>query len=131
MEDPPNIYDCKAYACYLKNEEKLLKSTSGGVFQEIAGSVISRGGVVFGAALTDDFEVRHQEADTLAGLEKILKSINAQNMKSLLKSPPIFTGRTPCAVFRHPVPDCRTEIIFRQRIRHPFDSRSDLPWSTE
>ena len=79
MEDPPNIYDCKAYACYLKNEEKLLKSTSGGVFQEIAGSVISRGGVVFGAALTDDFEVRHQEADTLAGLEKILKSKYAQS----------------------------------------------------
>lgn len=45
-----NIFDCEAYACYLKDKENLCESTSGGAFFAFAAYVIQMGGVVFGAA---------------------------------------------------------------------------------
>lgn len=43
-------------------------SSSGGAFTAIAENVISRGGVVFGAAFNDQFEVEHQCTETCDGL---------------------------------------------------------------
>ena len=45
------------YAGRLKDEVALAKSQSGGAFWAIASHIINDGGVVFGAALSDDFSV--------------------------------------------------------------------------
>lgn len=55
----------KAYVVQNKDPFILRESTSGGAFSAIAKWVISRGGVVFGARLNENFEVEH------FGVEKI------------------------------------------------------------
>lgn len=49
-------------ACLIQhtNEDIRKESTSGGAFTAIAEVILRRGGVVFGAALDEDFVVRHQ-----------------------------------------------------------------------
>lgn len=49
----------------------LAKSASGGAFAVIARSVISCGGVVYGAALEDDGTVHHVRVSELDGLERL------------------------------------------------------------
>lgn len=74
-----NIFDCEAYACYLKDREDLSKSTSGGAFFAFAEYVIKVGGVVFGAAFQEDFNVHHMSATTLEELDRLRKSKYVQS----------------------------------------------------
>lgn len=60
-----------AYACYNKNRTIRDLSTSGGVFTLIANYVFSKGGVVFGAAFDESFNVHHifsENEDGLSGM---------------------------------------------------------------
>lgn len=62
------------YACRSKDAEVALASSSGGMFAECAKSVLAEGGVVFGAALTDDCKsLKHVSTDEVP-LEKLQKS---------------------------------------------------------
>lgn len=49
----------KAYAAVHKDAEVLAKSTSGGAFTAIADAIFARGGIVYGAAMLDDMQVKH------------------------------------------------------------------------
>lgn len=49
----------KAYAAVHKDTEVLAKSTSGGAFTAIADAVFAQGGIVYGAAMLDDMQVKH------------------------------------------------------------------------
>lgn len=49
----------KAYAAVHKDAEVLAKSTSGGAFTAIADAVFAQGGIVYGAAMLDDMQVKH------------------------------------------------------------------------
>lgn len=53
----PEKRPLKAFAAVNKNKEQLMKSASGGVFSALATSVLTKGGVAFGATLT--FEDGH------------------------------------------------------------------------
>lgn len=54
-----------AYACKNKDEKVRECSSSGGVFNLLCEEVIYNGGVVFGAAFDDNFDVMHTYAETL------------------------------------------------------------------
>lgn len=61
----------KAYAAYSKDEVMRLRSSSGGIFTELARTILINGGAVFGAAYNDKFEVNHicvENEDNLAKL---------------------------------------------------------------
>lgn len=58
----------KAYAVKNKDVEIQRCSTSGGLFSALAQTVISNGGVVYGAAFTDDFTVKHIAVDNIKDL---------------------------------------------------------------
>ncbi len=102
-----NIWNCETYACYLKDETALLKSTSGGAFFAFAKNIIKKGGIVFGAAFQENFEVRHMSAETLEELEQLRKSKYVQSRiadtykeaQSFLENGRIvlFSG-TPCQI---------------------------------
>ncbi len=97
----------QAYACYNKNEQIRLESSSGGIFTLIAEQIINDGGVVFGVSLDKELTAMHSYAftreqlkafrgskyvqssigETYKGAEHFLK----QNRKVL------FTG-TPCQI---------------------------------
>lgn len=54
----------KIYAARLKNDEvNLEKSTSGGVFYELAKYVLKNKGVVFGAVYDENLKVKHSMID--------------------------------------------------------------------
>lgn len=60
-----NEFKSIAYACRNKNEEVRISSSSGGIFFLLCEEVINRNGVVFGAAFDDNFNVKHNFAQTL------------------------------------------------------------------
>ncbi len=62
---------CNVYAAYAQNTESRSKSTSGGLFYEIAQWVINEGGIVYGAAFNDNFELKHISAETIEELSPL------------------------------------------------------------
>lgn len=75
-------YKCeqpKVYIVQNKDEEIRRQSTSGGAFTGIARQIIIKGGVVFGAAMDDKYEVSHIFVDTEAELAKFRSSKYVQS----------------------------------------------------
>lgn len=97
----------QAYAAYTKNEEIRAKSSSGGVFTELAAYVIQNGGVVFGAGFDEKWNVYHISVDKVEDLSKLRGSKYVQStigdayrrVKDCLKDNRLvlFTG-TPCQI---------------------------------
>lgn len=96
-----------AYACFNKNEEARLKSSSGGIFILLAQKIIAKNGVVFGACLDEKNNVKHDFAQTEEELEKFMGSKyvqsiiddNYKKVEEFLEAGRyvLFTG-TPCQV---------------------------------
>ncbi|MFI3327166.1 MAG: Coenzyme F420 hydrogenase/dehydrogenase, beta subunit C-terminal domain [Clostridia bacterium] len=96
-----------AYLLQNKNEVHLKQSTSGGAFTPIAEYVINQGGVVFGVAFDDEFNVLHIATENIADLEKFRNSKYVQSRigdtyrqaKKHLESGELvcFSG-TPCQI---------------------------------
>lgn len=101
LEDPEVI------ACYSLDEDNRLKSTSGGLFMEMATSIIKENGVVFGALYNEKHLVEHYYVDNLEGLDKLRQSkylqsrvgFSFRNVKRFLEEgrKVLFAG-TPCHV---------------------------------
>jgi len=96
-----------AYACYNKEIQERLKSSSGGIFIMLAKQIINMGGVVCGAYMDEQGIVRHTCADNEQGLLKFMGSKYVQSdlgniykqVENYLKQGRyvLFTG-TPCQV---------------------------------
>ena len=54
-------------------------SSSGGIFYEIASSVLNRGGVVYGAGFDQKFSVRHERITSVTELARVMKSKYVQS----------------------------------------------------
>ncbi len=99
--------DQYAFLIQSKNEEVLKQSTSGGAFTAIAEKVIEAGGVVFGAAFNENFEVIHKFVENKDELKIFRNSKYVQSrigdsykkVKELLNSGKLvyFSG-TPCQI---------------------------------
>lgn len=95
------------YAAMNSNEEIRLKSSSGGIFTLLALQIIAEGGVVFGARFNVNWEVIHDYAETVEGLEafrgsKYVQSVIADNYKYakqfLLEGRKVLFSGTPCQI---------------------------------
>ena len=62
-----------------RNEEQRLRSSSGGIFILLAEHIIEQGGVVFGARFNEKWEVEHCYAETIEGLEPLMRSKYVQS----------------------------------------------------
>lgn len=101
-----NIGQRECYAVWADDEIRK-KSSSGGMFSVLAESVIKKGGVVFGAAWTEDFYVKHIFVEAIEQLERLRKSKYVQSdvgdsykqVKRFLQDnrTVMFTG-TPCQI---------------------------------
>lgn len=63
----------KAFACYAKDDDIRAKSSSGGIFSQLAAKTLEKNGVVFGAGFDNGFRVRHcfiENIDELDGLRR-------------------------------------------------------------
>lgn len=89
------------------HEDTRFRSSSGGVFSELALQILQDGGVVFGAAFDDDFSVHHIMAEDKNGLKALRGSKYTQSRigdaysqaRTQLEAgrPVLFTG-TPCQI---------------------------------
>ena len=71
--------DVKVYALIHKDEDVRSHSSSGGAFSAIADFVLEQGGVVFGAAFDENFEVHHICVDKPEDLYKLRGSKYVQS----------------------------------------------------
>ncbi|MEI6856497.1 Coenzyme F420 hydrogenase/dehydrogenase, beta subunit C-terminal domain [Psychrilyobacter sp.] len=94
-------------AAYSTNEKNRVESTSGGMFIEVATSIINEGGVVFGARYNEQHLVEHYYASTLEGLEALKQSKYLQSKigesfrevkKYLLEGKKVLFAGTPCHI---------------------------------
>ena len=95
----------QTFACWHKDENLRMESTSGGVFSGLAGYVLSTQGVVFGVKFDENFRAVHAEADNLEQLKYFRGSKYVQSyvgdvyktVKQRLENniSVLFTG-TPC-----------------------------------
>lgn len=97
----------KAYGCYNKNEEVRLNSSSGGIFTLIAEEIISKNGIVYGAAFDNDFSLKHIRVDNVNDLEKLRTSKYVQSAigdtykeckKDLDEGKYVLYTGTPCQI---------------------------------
>lgn len=99
--------DQSIYAALTKNKENYFKSASGGVFRPLCEQVLKQGGIVYGAAYNDKFEVYHKKVTSLNDISSLQGSKYVQSdigntfvdIRSELKSNRLvlFSG-TPCQV---------------------------------
>ncbi len=97
----------KEYACYNKNLDTRMQSSSGGIFSLLAEEILSENGCVFGAAFDENWNVKHICVDNLNDLWKLRGSKYVQSeignsyilAKKLLGEgrKVLFTG-TPCQI---------------------------------
>lgn len=97
----------KAYACYNKDEEVRMNSSSGGIFSLLAEYILNNNGVIYGASFNSQWQVEHIRIDKKEDLVKlrtskyVQSSINEtyklakEDLENGVKV--LFTG-TPCQV---------------------------------
>ena len=96
-----------AYGVKNKDEHEREKSSSGGIFVEVAKFILNNDGVVYGVEMNDDFQVKHGRATTLEGARKFQGSKYVQSDKQAIfcmvqkdlkeGKEVLFTG-TPCEI---------------------------------
>lgn len=82
MSEIPNAKtedDIRVYAVKHRNDSTRMSSSSGGAFSALAETVLEQGGVVFGAAFDENYDVHHICVETAAGLEKLRGSKYVQS----------------------------------------------------
>jgi coenzyme F420-reducing hydrogenase beta subunit len=67
------------FASMLKNKTERQKSSSGGLFYVLAKHIIERGGIVYGATLDENLNVKHIGAESLSELQKLRGSKYVQS----------------------------------------------------
>lgn len=99
------ILDC--YACCNRNDEIRLKSSSGGIFYELASKILDKNGIVYGCAWTSPVVAEHIKVKSIDELDKLTKSKYVQSKlnhifrdirKDLLVGKNVLFCGTPCQV---------------------------------
>lgn len=97
----------KAYAAVHKDSYILEKSTSGGAFTALADTIFSQGGVVYGAAMLNDMQVKHIRTENRTALAELRSSKYLQSdtgttyqmvEQDLKQGKVVLYSGTPCQI---------------------------------
>lgn len=97
----------EAYMAKNRDEKVRSNSSSGGIFSAIATAILCEGGVVYGAAYTDNFVVKHTRVENISDLYKLrgskyvqseLISVIDQIFYDLKSGRIVLFSGTPCQV---------------------------------
>lgn len=97
-----------AYACWNKNKEIRMSSSSGGLFTAFAQEILEHNGIVYGAAFDDDFSVHHiciksaEELRLLQGSKYVQSAIGdtyAEVKRYLQNGRTVYFSGTPCQIY--------------------------------
>ena len=101
----PSDEPLACFAAISNDTEIRLKSSSGGVFTQLAQAILNKGGAVFGARFDDSFAVFHSFTETEEGLapfrgskysQSDLRGAYAQVDRFLKENRPVLFTGTPC-----------------------------------
>lgn len=96
-----------AYAAYSKNDITRKNSSSGGIFSILSENIIESGGVVYGAAFDEQYNVRHYGTSSIKDIEKLRGSKYVQSeigetyksvKKYLENNTIVYFSGTPCQI---------------------------------
>lgn len=102
-----NFEEPRAYAARLRDLQELELSQSGGVFASLAQWVLSKDGIVYGVAYSNEFVVMHQRAESIKDMNKFRGSKYVQSgldnvffdvKKDLLNDKLVLFSGTPCQI---------------------------------
>lgn len=105
LHEPKKSHCTQASAIKSKNQEERGNSTSGGVFPLLAKTVLSDGGIIYGASYQEDFTVRHIAATDqkmlpfLQGakyVQSIIGTCFQEIQKQLQSGRTVLFSGTPC-----------------------------------
>ena len=65
----------RSFASYNKDETIRAMSSSGGVFYVFAQKILSEGGIVFGAAFDNEWQVHHEICSNIQDLQRIMQGL--------------------------------------------------------
>ena len=97
----------EVFAAAAKNSDIIMNSSSGGVFTALAGHIIENGGIVFGAAFGEDWNVRHIAVENKDQLRLLRGSKYTQSstgtafrqaQELLRKGKTVLYSGTPCQI---------------------------------
>lgn len=97
----------RVYAAYAIDQEVRKASSSGGIFSLLAENILLRGGVVYGAAFDEHFEVKHiaienvEQLEQLRGSKYVQSTLNdtfAEAKEYLAGGRKILFSGTPCQI---------------------------------
>lgn len=80
FHEPERNDDPIAFACINIDDDKRMRSSSGGIFTLLAEEVLACGGVVFGAAFDDSFVVRHRLVESIEDIPVLQGSKYVQSI---------------------------------------------------
>lgn len=142
--------DCeipKSYLAYNKNEEERRNSSSGGAFIAFARRILLKNGVVYGAAIDDELQVRHIRVTQLEDLHKLQGSKYVQSYidneiyesvsNDLKKGLYVLYSGTPCQIgaMRHYLPSNKEKLLTVSFICHgvpsPLVWKKYVTWQAE
>jgi len=104
---PENLYIPVSFAAWSKNDHTRTKSSSGGVFTEIAKIVLKEGGVVFGVAFDNSFKAKHisikneEDISLIRGSKYVQSHVDDAYKKAVstaLQGRPVLFSGTPCQI---------------------------------
>ena len=105
MDSLPQNQSPHSFAAYCYDDSILNASSSGGVFYYLAKETIQKGGTVFGAVFSEDWQVIHAFCSNLKDLQKFMTSKYVQSdisecytliKKLLVNNKPVLFCGTPC-----------------------------------
>ena len=117
----------KSYACYSKDEDIRMKSSSGGIFSVVASYILKQNGVIYGASFDENWMVNHIRVSSNDELDKLRTSKYIQsNINNAYKQAKddlnngkivLFTG-TPCQIdgFLNYLGDVKYDNLYTQDI---------------
>ena len=97
----------KTYACWTKNVNDRERSSSGGAFSVLARKILEQGGIVYGACMCEDLQVRHiaiesnEDLILLQGSKYVQSHIGTAYKdvkKRLLDGKKVLFTGTPCQI---------------------------------
>lgn len=95
------------YACWAIDDSIRYNSTSGGIFTILAEQIIANGGIVYGAAFNNNFDVEHIRVETNSGLIRLRGSKYVESnayvvyesvKKDLENNKLVLFSGTPCQI---------------------------------
>ena len=101
------LKEAQTYAAYSKTPDIVRNSSSGGMFYELAKKMIQSGGIVYGAAFSKDFTLKHNRVEKLEDIKPLMGSKYMQSnaylvfdciAEDLKKGRKVLFVGTPCQV---------------------------------